>query len=82
MKSEFVAPELAGREAEWLRELLANIPLWGRPTLAVFLHCDNQILIAVANNTVYNEQRRHIHLRYIIVRNLNKNGLMSLVHCV
>ncbi|XP_074289293.1 secreted RxLR effector protein 161-like [Silene latifolia] len=29
MESEFIALELAGQEADWLRNLLADVPLWG-----------------------------------------------------
>ncbi|CAB4309403.1 unnamed protein product [Prunus armeniaca] len=31
MESEFIALEKAGTEAEWLRNLLVDIPLWKRP---------------------------------------------------
>jgi len=30
MESEFIALELAGQEAEWLKDLLADVPLWGK----------------------------------------------------
>jgi len=29
MESEFIALELASQEAEWLRDLLADLPMWG-----------------------------------------------------
>lgn len=29
MESEFIALELVGHEAEWLRNLLSDVPLWG-----------------------------------------------------
>ncbi|XP_074287948.1 secreted RxLR effector protein 161-like [Silene latifolia] len=45
MESEFIALELAGQEVEWLRNLLADIPLWGRPALSVLMHCDSQAAI-------------------------------------
>ena len=35
MKYEFIALELAGQEAEWIRSLLADIPLWGKPAPSV-----------------------------------------------
>lgn len=78
MKSEFVALELAGRKAEWLRELLADVPLWGKPAPSVSVLCDNQTAIAVAKNSAYNGKRRHIRLRHNVVRNLIKNGVISL----
>ena len=50
MKSEFVALEMAGSEAEWLRNFLANIPLGMKPTQFVSMHCDCQLAIAIAKN--------------------------------
>jgi len=40
MKSEFVALEMAGSEAEWLKNFLANIPLGMKPTPSVSIHYD------------------------------------------
>ena len=54
MEYEFIVLELAGQEAEWLRSLLADIPLWGEPTPSVSMHCDSHVAIGVANNQVYN----------------------------
>lgn len=78
MESEFIALELAGQEAEWLRGLLADIPLWGKPTPSISMHCDSQAAIGVANNRSYNGKRRHIRLRHGIVRNLIRNNVISL----
>jgi len=78
MESEFIAIELAGQEAEWLRCLMADIPLWGKPTPPVSLHCDSQAAIGVANNSAYNGKKRHIRVRHSVVRQLIKNGVISL----
>lgn len=48
MESEFIALELAGREADWLRNLLAEIPLWENSSAPVSVHCDSQAAIGVA----------------------------------
>ena len=40
MEFEFVALEIAGSEAEWLKNFLANIPLGMKPTPSVSMHCD------------------------------------------
>ncbi|KAE8717430.1 hypothetical protein F3Y22_tig00110045pilonHSYRG00041 [Hibiscus syriacus] len=47
IESEFIALGLDGKEAEWLRSLLANILLWGRPTPPIYLLCDSQAVICV-----------------------------------
>ena len=53
MESNFVALKLAGSEAEWLRNFLANIPLINDELFSVFIHCDGQAAIAIANNKSY-----------------------------
>uniref|UniRef100_A0A2N9FSN7 Retrovirus-related Pol polyprotein from transposon TNT 1-94-like beta-barrel domain-containing protein n=1 Tax=Fagus sylvatica TaxID=28930 RepID=A0A2N9FSN7_FAGSY len=67
MESEFVALEMAGTEAEWLRTLLADIPLWTKPATSISLHCDSQAAIGRAKNKLYNGKQRHMRLRHNIV---------------
>lgn len=78
MESEFIALELAGQEAEWLRNLLFDVPLWGGQSSPVSLHCDSQAAIGVAKNSVYNGKKRHIRIRHGVVKQLLKNGVISL----
>ncbi|KAL0357904.1 UNVERIFIED_CONTAM: Retrovirus-related Pol polyprotein from transposon TNT 1-94 [Sesamum calycinum] len=77
MESEFIALELAGQEAEWLRNLVGDIPLWGS-IAPVSLHCDSQAAIGIVKNYAYNGKRRHIRLRHSAVKELLKNGIISL----
>ncbi|KAL0345620.1 UNVERIFIED_CONTAM: Retrovirus-related Pol polyprotein from transposon TNT 1-94 [Sesamum radiatum] len=56
MESEFIALELAGQEAEWLRNLVGDVPLWGS-SVPVSLHCDSQAAIGIAKNYAYNGKR-------------------------
>ncbi|MDV3146714.1 MAG: Ty1/Copia family ribonuclease HI [Sweet potato little leaf phytoplasma] len=77
MESEFIALELAGQEAEWLRSLLQDVPLWGA-SVPVSLHCDSQAAIGIAKSSVYNGKRRHIRLRHGVVKQLLKSGIISL----
>ncbi|CAH9139832.1 unnamed protein product [Cuscuta epithymum] len=78
MEAEFIALELAGQEAEWLRNLLADIPLWGNKCVPVPLHCDSQAAISVAVSSVYNGKRRHIRIRHASLKLLIKNSVISL----
>jgi len=78
MESEFVALEKAGTKAEWLRNLLIDIPIWKRPASSVSIHCDNQATIVRAKNKIYNEKSRHIRLRHKIVKQLLDDGIISL----
>ena len=78
MESEFIALDLAGQEAEWLRSLLADIPMWGHPAPVISLYCDSQAASGVVNSGAYNGKKRHIHIRHEAVRQLIRNGVLSL----
>ncbi|KAL0451679.1 UNVERIFIED_CONTAM: Retrovirus-related Pol polyprotein from transposon TNT 1-94 [Sesamum latifolium] len=77
MESEFIALELAGQEAEWLRNLAGDVPLWGS-SVPVSLHCDSQATIEIAKNYTYNGKRRHIRIRHGAVKELLKGGIIFL----
>ena len=78
MESEFVALEKVGTEAEWLRNLFADIPKWDKPLPSISLHCDSQAAIACARNKIYNRKKRHIRLRHNIVRQLISNAVIAM----
>lgn len=78
MESEFIALELAATEAEWLRNLLVDIPLWYNPMPSVSIRCDSQVAIARAKNKIYNGKSHHIRLRHNIVRDLISSGVINL----
>jgi hypothetical protein len=50
MEAELVALESATTEAEWLKELLMNMLIVTKLTLAILLHCDNQSVITIVGN--------------------------------
>ncbi|KAK4386392.1 hypothetical protein Sango_2509800 [Sesamum angolense] len=79
MESEFIALELAGQEVEWLRNLVGDIPLWVL-SVPVSLHCDSQAAIGIVKNYAYNDRRRHIHIKLAAVKELLKNGIISLAY--
>ncbi|XP_071902719.1 secreted RxLR effector protein 161-like [Coffea arabica] len=54
VESEFIALELTGSEADWLRNFLANIPPIKDLLPPVSIHCDCQAAIAIAKNKSYN----------------------------
>ena len=78
MKAEFIVLEKASSEAEWLRNLLADIPLWTRPTMSVFMCCDSQAAIAKVKSKIFNGKNKHICLRHNIVLHLLETGVISL----
>ena len=67
MEAEFIALEKASSEVEWLRNFLANVPLWTRPGLSLSMRCDNQAAIAKAKSKIFNGKNIHICLRHNIV---------------
>ncbi|GKA39602.1 zinc finger, CCHC-type containing protein [Tanacetum coccineum] len=48
MEAEFVALAAAGKEAEWLRTLIYEIPLWPKPISPISIHCDSAATLAKA----------------------------------
>ena len=80
MESEFVALASAGQEAEWLRDLLLEVPLAKDNVSKVLIHCDSQATLARAFSEVYNGKSRHIGLRHSLVRKMIKDGIISLTY--
>ena len=63
MAAKFIALKKASSEAEWLKNLLATIPLWTRPPSSVSMHCDSQAAIAKAKSKMFNGKNKYICLR-------------------
>ncbi|KAJ9556935.1 hypothetical protein OSB04_011549 [Centaurea solstitialis] len=79
MESEFVALAAAGKEAEWLRNLIYEIPLWHRQISSISIRCDSQATLAKAYSEVYNGKSRHLGVRHNMIRDLITNGVISVV---
>jgi len=57
MELEFVALEMDGSKAGWLKNFLANISLGTKPTPPMSMHCDSQSIIVIAKNKTYNAKK-------------------------
>ena len=68
---------MAGKEIEWLRNILENMALWERQASLVSLHCDSLVAIEFSKNSVYNGNI-HICIRHGEVKQLLKLGVISL----
>ena len=79
MESEFVALAAAGKEAEWLRNLLLEIPLWHKPIAPNSIRCDSTARLAKAYSQMYNGKSRHLFVRHSMIRELIRNGVVSIV---
>jgi hypothetical protein len=75
MEAELVALESATTEAEWLKELLMDLPMVAKPVPAILLHCDNQSMITIVGNAKENAKfSRHVKWRIKSVRHLRNTG--------
>ncbi|KAK6151926.1 hypothetical protein DH2020_014561 [Rehmannia glutinosa] len=77
MESEFVALELAGNEAEWLKNFLEIFHGFKTNTFDS-MHCDCQAAIAIAKNKTFNGKNRHIRLRHDVVKQQLNDGVISI----
>ncbi|GJS62681.1 hypothetical protein Tco_0657465 [Tanacetum coccineum] len=75
MESGFVALAAAGKEVEWLRNLIHEIPIWPKPITPISIQCDSAPTMARAYSQVYNGKSRHLGVRHSTVI---KNGVISI----
>ena len=80
MESDFIVLAAAGKEAEWLRNLLFDIKLWPQSMPSISLYCDSDIILFRAYNKVYNGKSRHISLRHEYVKQLITDGVINIVY--
>ncbi|GJZ51978.1 zinc finger, CCHC-type containing protein [Tanacetum coccineum] len=78
MKYEFVALAAAGKEAEWLRNLIHEIPIWLKLIASIFIHYDSAATLAKAYSQIYNGKSRHLGVRHSMIRELIMNGVISI----
>ena len=70
MKAEPIALDTAGAEAEWLRELLMDLPVVEKPIPGISMNRDNQTVITKVNSSKDNVKcTRHVKRRL----NLSEN---------
>ncbi|GJY49268.1 hypothetical protein Tco_0439224, partial [Tanacetum coccineum] len=78
MESQFVALVAAGKEAEWLRNTILEIPLCSKPIAPISIRCDSDATLAKAYSQMYNGKFRHLGVRHNIIRELIMNGVVSI----
>nr|GEX69906.1 zinc finger, CCHC-type [Tanacetum cinerariifolium] len=75
IESEFVALATASNEAEWLRNLVYEIPLWLKPISIISIRCDSATILAKAYSQVYNAD----HLIKGLARDLARKETIGMV---
>ncbi|GJR43952.1 zinc finger, CCHC-type containing protein [Tanacetum coccineum] len=78
MEFEFVALVAAGKDVEWLRNLIHEIPIWLKPIASISIHCDITATLAKAYSQIYNGKSRHLGVRHSMIRELIMNGVISI----
>ncbi|GJV52163.1 zinc finger, CCHC-type containing protein [Tanacetum coccineum] len=68
----------SGWEAEWLKNLLFEIPLWVKLIAPISIRCDSAPTLAKAYSQMYNGKSRHLGVRHNIIRELITNGVVSI----
>ncbi|WKA05276.1 hypothetical protein VitviT2T_023251 [Vitis vinifera] len=78
MEAEFIALAATGKEAEWLRDLMMDIPFTANNVSTVSIHYDSQATLAHAYSGVYNGKSIHISIRHEYVRQLIQYRIISI----
>nr|GEV92177.1 zinc finger, CCHC-type [Tanacetum cinerariifolium] len=65
-------------EAEWLRNLIHEIPICPKPIAPISIRCDSAPTMARAYSQIYNGKSRHLGVRHSMVRELIRNGVISI----
>ena len=68
MAVEFITLASCSKEAEWLRNLLVEVPIWPKPMPPISIHCDSEATLSRAYCQIYNDKFRHVGLRHSMVR--------------
>jgi hypothetical protein len=79
MESELIALDTTCSEAEWLRNLLLDLPIVEKPLPAISVHCDCKAVIDLLKQSHTNKKMtRHIQVRYKSVKVLLNTNVVSL----
>jgi hypothetical protein len=78
MEAEFTALDTATVEAEWLRELLMDLPVVEKPISAILMNCDNQAVIVNVNSSKDNmKSSRHVKRRLKSIRKMRNSRVIA-----
>jgi hypothetical protein len=81
MEAELTALETNTVEAEWLHELLMDLPVVEKLVPAILMNCDNQTVIVKVNSAKDNaKSSRHVKRRLKSVRKLRNSGVISVTY--
>jgi hypothetical protein len=79
MEAELAALDTTTMEADWLRELLLDLPIVEKPLPAILMNFDNQTVIVKVDRSKDNmKSSRHIKRRLKSVKKMRNSGVITL----
>ena len=79
MEAELTGLDTTTVEAEWLCELLMDLPVIEKPIPVISMNCDNQAVIIKVNHSRDNmKSTRHVKRRLKSVKKLRNSGVIAL----
>ena len=78
MEAELIALVSASEEANWLRDLLYEIPLWEKLIPPILIHCDSIAAIGRVKNHYYNGKSRPIRRKHSTVWSYFSSGIITM----
>ena len=64
IEAKLIAFASASEEANWLKDLLHEIPLWEKRIPSILIHCDSIVIIGKVKNHYYNCKSRPIRRKH------------------
>jgi hypothetical protein len=81
MEAELAALDTTTVEADWLRELLMDLPIVEKHLPAILMNCDNQMVIVKVDSSKDNmKSSRHIKRRLKSVGKMRNIGVITLYY--
>ena len=77
MEAELIALASTSEEANWLRDLLYEIPLWEKPIPPILIHCHSTVTIGRVKNCYYNSKSRSIKRKHSTVQSYLSSGIIT-----
>ena len=77
MEAKLITLASTSEEANWLRDLLYEIPLWEKPIPPILIHCDSTATIGRVKNRYYNGKSRPIRRKHNTMRSYLSSGIIT-----
>lgn len=78
-EAEYMALSSATNHAVWLKRLLGKLKVDNEKGVPIY--CDNTFAIPIGRNPVQHRRTKHIQIRYHIVREAEREGVIDLRYC-